>query len=84
VKKERRNLKKAVNKESKRAMKELAYDSMVLQVQKDKDKQKQEERKKSSFKKFTKFMEEQKLEGKRIKTTQLQHTVRNKSKNRKN
>ena len=40
-------------------MRELAYDSMVLQSQKDKDKAEQEERKKASFKKFAKFMEEQ-------------------------
>ncbi len=42
-------------------MRELAYDSMVLQTQKDKDRVEQDERKKSSFKKFAKFMEEQEL-----------------------
>ena len=44
-------------------MRELAYDSMVLQTQKDKDRVEQDERKKSSFKKFAKFMEEQELYG---------------------
>ena len=76
-------------------MKELAYDSMILQTQKDLDKEKLKDRKKSSFKKFAKFMEEQQLyflmlskkiiilrEGKRIKTTQLQHKARNKVKKR--
>jgi len=82
VKKEKQKLKKAVNRESKRAQRELAYDSLVLQTQKDKERAEQDERKKSSFKKFAKFMQEQELEGKRIKTTQLQHQKRVKHKSR--
>jgi len=82
IKKQKKNLKKAVNKETKKAKKELAYDALVLQSQKDKEKEGVQERKKSSFKNFVKFMEEQKLEEKRIKTTQLQHKSRDKVKKR--
>jgi len=39
----------------------LTYDAMVLQGQKDKEKNAVQERKKSSFKNFVKFMEDQKL-----------------------
>lgn len=42
-------------------MKELAYDSMVLQMEKDKEKDVHYAKQKGSFKRFAKFMEEQKL-----------------------